>query len=269
LIPERKRNWRSSSQNKVKQSKPKHKPLTITDNNRTKLHLKNTISIKDKFVNNLLIMALVNVLNMVVLENPTNFLNPFQFEITFECLDKIDEDLEWKVVYVGSAESASCDQVLDEILVGPVPVGQNKFILEAGPPNRCSIPDSDILGVTVVLVTCSYREQEFARVGYYINNEYVPFEGYSEEEHGPPPQPLDLSKVVRTILAEKPRVTRFPINWSPEILQTVNYNMEDQSIQSRNLEAPLANLISPDRSSNAVSKISSLNMCDDDVIMSM
>jgi len=148
-------------------------------------------------------------------------------------------------------------------------VGQNKFILEAGPPNRCSIPDSDILGVTVVLVTCSYREQEFARVGYYINNEYVPFEGYSEEEHGPPPQPLDLSKVVRTILAEKPRVTRFPINWSPEILQTVNYNMEDQSIQSRNLEAPLANLISPDRSSNAVSKISSLNMCDDDVIMSM
>ena len=48
-------------------------------------------------------------------------MNPFQFEITFECLDKIDEDLEWKVVYVGSAESASCDQVLDEILVGPVP----------------------------------------------------------------------------------------------------------------------------------------------------
>ena len=65
MIPERKRNWRSSSQNKVKQSKPKHKPLTITDNNRTKLHLKNTISIKDKFVNNFLIMALVNVLNMV------------------------------------------------------------------------------------------------------------------------------------------------------------------------------------------------------------
>jgi len=26
-----------------------------------------------------------------VLENPTNFMNPFQFEITFECLQELDE----------------------------------------------------------------------------------------------------------------------------------------------------------------------------------
>lgn len=62
--------------------------------------------------------------------------------------------------------------------------------------------------MTVVLITCSYRGQEFVRVGYYVNNEY-------EEEQlkvEPPPQPI-IEKLVRNILADKPRVTRFPIKW--------------------------------------------------------
>lgn len=39
-------------------------------------------------------------------------------------------DLEWKLVYVGSAESEKHDQVLDIIEVGPVVRGQYKFIFE-------------------------------------------------------------------------------------------------------------------------------------------
>ena len=35
------------------------------------------------------------------------------------------------------------------------------------------IPGSDILGVTVLLLTCSYNQKEFIRVGYYVNNEYA------------------------------------------------------------------------------------------------
>tara|TARA_B110000208_G_scaffold169958_1_gene211118 strand:+ start:550 stop:753 length:204 start_codon:yes stop_codon:yes gene_type:complete len=31
-------------------------------------------------------MAVVNVLNVTVLDNPSRFTNPFQFEITFDCL---------------------------------------------------------------------------------------------------------------------------------------------------------------------------------------
>ena len=31
---------------------------------------------------------------------------------------------------------------------------------------------NDAVGVTVVLLTCSYRTKEFIRVGYYVNNEY-------------------------------------------------------------------------------------------------
>jgi histone chaperone ASF1 len=118
----------------------------------------------------------------------------------------VASDLEWKVVYVGSAESSEHDQVLDEIIL----VGIDKFVLQAEPPDPRRIPPNDIIGVTVVLVTCAYREREFVRIGYYVNNEYS---GEYDEETGPP-KPIELGKVTRMILADKPRVTRFPIPWN-------------------------------------------------------
>ena len=50
-------------------------------------------------------MNVVNVTSINVLDNPCAFSNPFQFEITFECLQELKHDLDWKVIYVGSAES--------------------------------------------------------------------------------------------------------------------------------------------------------------------
>ena len=171
-------------------------------------------------------MALVNVINVAVLDNPTAFTNPFQFDITFECLRELqdgiyiyiycysnkfilhDTDLEWKVTYVGSAEDASRDQTLEEVMVGPVNVGVNRFVLQAPSPNTTEIPADDLLGVTVILVTCSYMDQEFIRIGYYVNN--APVEGYDPEN---PPVYVDINTVIRNILADQPRVTRIPINW--------------------------------------------------------
>jgi len=100
------------------------------------------------------------------------------------------------------------DQELDSLLVGPIPVGVNKFIFEADPPNTKKIPDAEILGVTVILLTCAYDSREFVRVGYYVNNEYE-----SDELNADPPAKPLLEKVRRNILAEKPRVTRFAIKW--------------------------------------------------------
>ena len=59
-------------------------------------------------------------------------------------------------------------------MVGPVPQGVSKFVLTAEAPDQSLIPVSDLVGVTVVLITCSYREKEFVRIGYYVNNESVP-----------------------------------------------------------------------------------------------
>ncbi|CAM9342880.1 unnamed protein product [Laminaria digitata] len=117
-------------------------------------------------------MALVNVTNVVVLDNPTAFSNPLTFEVTFECLQELDADLEWKVIYVGSAEDTRYDQVLEEVDVGPIPVGVNKFVLTAESPDPATIPSTDLVGVTVTLITCCYKEKEFIRVGYYVNNEH-------------------------------------------------------------------------------------------------
>jgi len=154
-------------------------------------------------------MALVNVTNVHVLDNPTSFLNPFQFEITFECLQELQEDLEWKVVYVGSAESEEHDQVLEEVMVGPVLVGVNRFVLTSNAPNHLAIPDGDLLGVTVILLSCSYLDNKFLQIGYYVNNDYS--EQYDPEN---PPNPIEIQKVFRNILANEPRVTRYPIDWT-------------------------------------------------------
>lgn len=104
--------------------------------------------------------------------------------------------------------SSEHDQELDSLLVGPIPVGVNKFIFEAEPPNLARIPNNEILGVTVILLTCSYDGREFVRVGYYVNNEYTDEALIAE----PPAKPV-IEKVRRNILAEKPRVTRFAIKW--------------------------------------------------------
>ena len=57
--------------------------------------------------------------------------------------------------------------------------------------------------------------QEFLRVGYYVNNDYE-----DEQLREEPPTKVLLDKVQRNILSDKPRVTKFPINFHPEDEQT-------------------------------------------------
>ena len=193
-------------------------------------------------------MSVVSLLGVNVLNNPAPFTAPYEFEITFECLEqlqkgmdspdtilycrasltlnlrsRVEVDLRRLCYLVSLLESAlkstastdmrtlassEHDQELDSLLVGPIPVGVNKFLFEADPPNLKRIPTSEILGVTVILLTCSYDGREFVRVGYYVNNEYDTPELIAE-----PPAKTVVERVRRNLLAEKPRVTRFNIKW--------------------------------------------------------
>ncbi|KAK3066897.1 Histone chaperone asf1 [Teratosphaeriaceae sp. CCFEE 6253] len=173
-------------------------------------------------------MATVSLLNVAVRNNPAPFNAPYEFEITFECLEPLAKDLEWKLTYVGSATSSELDQELDSLLVGPIPVGVNKFVFEADAPDTSRIPATEILGVTVILLTCSYDEREFVRVGYYVNNEYVD-ETLANE---PPAKPL-LEKIKRNILAEKPRVTRFAIKWDSEESAPAEFPPEQNDVDEQ------------------------------------
>lgn len=168
-------------------------------------------------------MSIVSLLGIEVLNNPARFTDPYEFEITFECLEPLKEDLEWKLTYVGSSTSLDHDQELDSILVGPVPVGINKFLFQADPPSPELIPASELVSVTVILLSCSYADREFVRVGYYVNNEYD-----SEELRENPPTKVQVEHVVRNILAEKPRVTRFNIVWDNEETNPDEYPPDQQ-----------------------------------------
>ncbi|VVA94248.1 unnamed protein product [Arabis nemorensis] len=156
-------------------------------------------------------MSAINITNVTVLDNPAPFVSPFQFEISYECLTSLNDDLEWKLIYVGSAEDETYDQLLESVLVGPVNVGNYRFVLQADPPDPSKIREEDIIGVTVLLLTCSYMGQEFLRVGYYVNNDYE-----DEQLREEPPTKVLVDKVQRNILSDKPRVTKFPINFHPE-----------------------------------------------------
>ncbi|SCV01934.1 LAMI_0G14708g1_1 [Lachancea mirantina] len=174
-------------------------------------------------------MSIVSLLGINVLNNPAKFTDPYEFEITFECLEPLKNDLEWKLTYVGSSRSLEHDQELDSILVGPVPVGVNKFLFTADPPSPELIPASELVSVTVILLSCSYDGREFVRVGYYVNNEYD-----DEEMRENPPAKVQVDHVVRNILAEKPRVTRFNIVWDNE--QGQEYPPEQPDVEEEDEE---------------------------------
>lgn len=117
--------------------------------------------------------------------------------------------MEWKLIYVSSPENAALDQELDSCLVGPVPPGINSFEFLSPAPNPKLVPEGDLMGVAALILTGSYNDQEFVRVGYYQNTEEEGTQGgEGEREAGP----VVVEKLVRDI-TKKPRVTRFQIKW--------------------------------------------------------
>ncbi|KAG6377844.1 anti-silence-domain-containing protein [Boletus reticuloceps] len=152
-------------------------------------------------------MSIVTIRNVEFLNNPARFLDPYKFRVTFECIAPLKDDLEWRLIYVSSPGNEELDQELDDCLVGPVPVGVNSFDFEGVPPDPAKIPPEDVLGVAALILTGSYKDQEFVRVGYYQNTEYD-----NEEMKENPPQKIMFERLVRD-MNTKPRVTRFQIKW--------------------------------------------------------
>ncbi len=155
--------------------------------------------LKDTFANNFLLSS-----------HPIPHVLAPSYDVSIFCDATIAAalDLEWRVIWVGSAEDSTQDQVLEEVLVGPVSVGVNRFELETPPPDASKIPSEDLKGVTVMLITCSYREREFVRVGYYVSCEMP-----GDNQVGPNGEQLpgltpDPYQMVRNILADKPRITK-------------------------------------------------------------
>lgn len=58
--------------------------------------------------------------------------------------------------------------------------------------------------MTVVLLTCSYRGEEFVRVGYYVNSDFA-----DPALRENPPAFVDPSMLTREILESSPRYVPF------------------------------------------------------------
>ncbi|PFH31845.1 anti-silencing protein, ASF1 family protein [Besnoitia besnoiti] len=211
-------------------------------------------------------MSVVNVTNIRLGNNPSPISAPFVFEICFEALTPLKEDLEWRVVYVGSSEcektsrkvkkekndkagaaapaspaapataarksesaemeveeerktlsdekkdeeAGGGDYLLDSVMLGPIERGVLAFEFAVNPPDYTQMDPSSVLGMQAVLVCALYKQQEFMRIGYYLNNAYSD----TVLRENPPDVPL-YDKLIRCIVDE-PRVTRFPIVWDEE-----------------------------------------------------
>ena len=154
-------------------------------------------------------MASINILNIIPKNITSKFTDPFSFEVIFEVLSELKKEMEWKMIYIGSAEDKKYDQILETIEIdGPFQLGSMKFEFIGEAPDIKQIPESEILGVTAVILCCSYNNQEFFRCGYYLNNIYD-----NEEMNLNPPEKVDQNRIIRSLLADKPRITRFNIEW--------------------------------------------------------
>ena len=157
-------------------------------------------------------MASINILNIIPKNITSKFTDPFSFEVIFEVLSELKKEIEWKMIYIGSAEDKKYDQILETIEIdGPFKLGSMKFEFIGEAPDIKQIPESEILGVTAVILCCSYNNQEFFRCGYYLNNVYD-----NEEMNLNPPEKVEQSRIIRSLLADKPRITRFDIEWDSE-----------------------------------------------------
>lgn len=45
-------------------------------------------------------MSIINLLNVVILDNPCAFTNPFQLEITFECLKELQDGILKNIIII-------------------------------------------------------------------------------------------------------------------------------------------------------------------------
>lgn len=121
-----------------------------------------------------------------------------------------------------------------------LPFGANYegFLCKGSAPDHTKLPLCDIVGVTAVLLTCSYKDsQEFLRVGYYVNVEYDSIE-LNEQ---PPATPI-IERLTRHILAEKPRVTKFQIDWD-DMPQSMGHVDENANPNTMNAQAHAEGLL--------------------------
>lgn len=75
-------------------------------------------------------MSLVNVLNVIVKQAKTPFVDSIAFDIYFEAVKSLKHSLTWRIIYIGQASTDQYDQVLEEAEMDCEVAGRMTFTLE-------------------------------------------------------------------------------------------------------------------------------------------
>jgi histone chaperone ASF1 len=164
-------------------------------------------------------MSLINVLNVIPKNPITKFNNPYSFQIIIDIKAELKKEIEWKMIYITS-DNQNNDQILSQYQISPPKqLGVMKFEFKGDAPSIEKIPDNDLLGSAAIVLCSSYNNKEYFRCGYFLN---VYFE--DEEMNIYLPEIIDANHLVRNLLADKPKIIIYDINWEEENEKNDNNN---------------------------------------------
>lgn len=141
-------------------------------------------------------------------ENPGRFVDPLKWRVRVQAAQALLETVSISFTWVGSSTSSDYDQVLDTFEVGPLGEGLTEFFLDCDAPSPEEVPQDELVGVTVLIVSFQYKQQEFLRVSYYTQVAY--FDPHLNEH---PPMAVAKDALGRFVVMPQPAVTAIPITW--------------------------------------------------------
>jgi len=150
----------------------------------------------------------VNILNCRPTPKKLSVTDKWSVEVSIEVLDDCVKELTWALIFVGSPKDKAFDQQLASAVIGPLGRDKYDFVIEGSAPNNDLIPQQDILGMSILFLIGSFKDQEFIRIGFYVSTFY----NQIELNECPPDIPL-LDRIERQIINTTPRITKFTINW--------------------------------------------------------
>ena len=172
-------------------------------------------------------MSKVKINNIIVNPEPEPFESPIRLKIYPELLSPIKEQIEVKVIYVGSASDSSYDQILDNVLIPLSEVGCFEFDLNVTAPDYSKIPTIDLLGPSALMICVFYKKNEFFRCSYFLNNNDIT---RGEDNNGFDESNFNINNVYRCILAKKPRIKLYDIDWTDIDYESIGLKINKEEI---------------------------------------
>ena len=75
-------------------------------------------------------MSLINITNVILKDSTAAFTDPIAVEISFDALQKLKNQLIWKVIYIGEVTNEQSDQLLEDIEMDISQEGPMRFTIE-------------------------------------------------------------------------------------------------------------------------------------------